>query len=121
LDAPVKDVHYDLQNLEVKSTTNLEDDQGDGGAAIVRMFEFGMNPQAFAQYRPTKQELFNSHYKGIEMALWKDGMKVLPDVNPKIVVNEKAGKYMIFVGAQPMRGHILQERPKTLKELVHGN
>lgn len=120
INAPVSNVHYDLQDIEVTSTSNLEDDKGGGGAAIIRMFEFGMNPQAFAQHIPTKQELFNSHYKGIETALWKDGMKVIPEVNPRIVVDDKAGNYKIFVGAQPMRGHTLQEQPKTLAEQIHG-
>lgn len=110
--------NYDVKSLEVKSDTNLEEDQGHGAAAIIRTFEFGVNPQAFAQYKPTKQELFNSHYKGIELALWKDGMKVMPDVEPKIVMKED--KYFIMVGAQPMRGHTLQEKPKTLKDLIHG-
>lgn len=114
------DVNYDVRSLEVKSDTKLEEDEGTGGAAIVRMFEFGMNPEAFKQYQPTKQELFNSHYKGIELALWKDGLKVMPEVNPRIVVDEKAMRYQIFVGAQPMRGHILREQPKKLSELVHG-
>lgn len=115
-----RDVNYDMQSIETQSETHLEDDHGGGGAAIVRMFEFGMNPQAFAQYHPTKQELFNTHYKGIELALWKDGMKVMPEVNPKLVVDEKKAKYMIFVGAQPMRGHILTQQPKTLAEQLHG-
>ncbi len=120
LDAPVENVHYDLQNLEVKSETHLEDDKGGGGAAIIRMFEFGMNPQAFMEARPSKQQLFNSHYKGIELALWKDGMKVIPEVNPRIVVDAKAGNYKIFVGAQPQKGHMLMEQPKTLSQQIHG-
>lgn len=115
-----RDTNYNLESIEVQSDTHLEDDTGEGDAAIVRMFEFGMNPQAFIEHPPTKQELFNSHYKGIELALWKDGMKVIPEVNPKIIVDQKAAKYMIFVGAQPMRGHILTERPKTLAEQIHG-
>ena len=118
-DAPVDNVNYDLQSLEVQSKTHLEDDQGGGGAAIIRMFEFGMNPLAFHQYKPTKQELFNSHYKGIELALWRDGMKVIPEVNPRITVDDKNGRYRIFVGAQPMKGHLLKEQPKTLTELVN--
>lgn len=120
VNAPVKDVHYDVKSLEVQSDTKLEDDQGGGGSAIVRMFEFGINPLAFQQYQPTKQELFNSHYKGIEVALWKDGMKVIPDVNPRIILDQKAGKYQIFVGAMPMRGQTLYQEPKTLSQLVHG-
>lgn len=119
-DAPVKDVHYDLQNLEVQSQTHLEDDHGGGGSAIIRMFEFGMNPLAFSQHRPSKQELFNSHFKGIELALWRDGMKVIPEVNPRIIVDEKAGSYKIFVGAQPQKGHTLTEQPRTLSQQIHG-
>lgn len=119
--APVKDVNYDVQSLEVKSDTHLEDDDGSGGAAIVRCFEFGMNPLAFQQHIPTKQELFNSHQKGIELALWRDGLKVIPEVNPRLTVDSKSGKYQIFIAAKPMKGHMLQERPHTLKQLVHGN
>lgn len=111
---------HDLTSIEVKSKTHLEDDQGGGGAAIIRMFEFGINPQAFKEMKPTLQELFNAHFKGIEVALWKDGLKVLPEVNPRIVLDERAMTYRIFVGAEPMRGHILREQPKTLTELVHG-
>ena len=115
-----KNYAHDVKSLEVKSTTNLEDDMGGGGAAIIRMFEFGANPQAFKEYQPTTQELFNAHYKGIEMALWKDGLKVIPEVNPRIVIDKAGGKYQIFVGAQPMRGHLLKEQPKTLSQQIHG-
>lgn len=115
-----KNYDHDLKSIEVQSDTHLEDDQGGGGAAIIRMFEFGANPQAFKEYAPTSQELFNSHYKGIETALWKDGMKVMPEVNPRVVVNKKEGKYQIFVGAQPMKGHILKEQPRTLSQQING-
>lgn len=115
-DAPVKDVNYDVQDLEVQSKTNLEQDQGGGGAAIIRCFEFGINYQTFNEVRPTKQDLFNAHYKGIEMALWRDGLKVIPEVNPRIVINSSKGTYSIFVGANPMKGHILREQPRTLAD-----
>jgi len=111
---------HDVQSLEAQSKTKLEDDTGHGNAAIIRCFQFGINPEAFKQYQPTKQELFNSHYKGIEVALWRDGMKVIPDVNPRIVVDEKNMNYKIFVGATPMKGHILTQRPQTLSEIAHG-
>lgn len=111
---------HDVQTVEAQSKTKLEHDEGYGNAAIIRCFEFGMNPESFKLYQPTKQELFNSHFKGIEVALWKDGLKVIPEVNPRIVVEEKEMKYKIFVGAAPMRGHILRERPRTLSEIAHG-
>lgn len=110
----------EAQQLEVQSQTHLEDDKGEGKAAIVRCFTFGMNVASFREVQPTKQQLFNHHLKGIEIALWKDGLQILTDVTPRIVFNEKKLTYQIFVGAVPMRGHILREQPKTLKELVHG-
>lgn len=120
LNAPVKDVNYDLQSIETESKTKLEDDVGHGNPVIVRCFEFGMNPQAFLEVKPTKQQLFNHHIKGIETFLWKDGLKVITEVAPRILYDEKNLKYKIFVGAKPMRGHILREQPKTLSQIAHG-
>lgn len=108
----------EVQELEVKSKTNLEEDTGYGQAAIIRMFEFGMNVKTFLEVKPTKQQLFNSHYKVIETALWKDGLKVLPEVEPRVTIDAKGLKYRIFVGARPMRGHILQQVPKTLSQIA---
>jgi len=114
------DHKYELSSGEVQSTTKIEQDEGHGNAAIIRCFEFAMNPQAFRERQPTKQDLFNAHYKGIEVALWKDGLKVLPEVNPRIIFDEKTLRYKIFVGAQPQRGHLLREKPQTLTEIAHG-
>lgn len=111
---------HNVQSIEAQSKTKLEDDAGHGNAAIIRCFKFGINPKVFQEHPPTKQELFNSHHKGIEIALWRDGMKVIPDVNPRIVIDQKNMSYLIFVGAQPMKGHILREQPKTLSEIAHG-
>ena len=109
----------DISKVETQSETHLEDDVGYGDAAIVRMFEFAVNPEAFQQYTPTRQELFNYHYKQIEIALWGDGLKVMPDVNPTINMSKDKTKYRIFVGAKPMKGHILTERPRTLSQIAH--
>ncbi len=113
---------HDVQSIETQSKTHLEDDLGTGNPAIIRCFEFGINPQAFKEHPPTKQDLFNYHHKGIEVALWRDGMKVIPEVNPRVVVNEQKMTYQIFVGAKPMKGHILQEhqQTKTLAQIAHG-
>ena len=113
-----KNTNYDVQSVEAQSNTKLEDDIGQGQAAIIRCFEFGINTEAFKQYTPTKQELFNSHYKGIEMALWRDGLKVIQDVAPRITLNEEKGTYSIFIGAVPQRGSALYETPQTLAQLT---
>lgn len=108
----------DVSKIETASTTHLEDDTGHGGAAIIRCFEFAANPEVWKEHKPTKQDLFNHHHKGIEIMLWKDGMTAMPEVDPKIRIGKK-GKYQIFVGARPMKGHLLQERPKTLSQIAH--
>lgn len=112
--------NYDIQSIETQSTTKLEEDTGDGDAAVIRQFEFQMNPITFATVRPTNQQLFNSHLKGIEIALWKDGLKPLSDVAPRVVVNHERGTYQIFVGAAPAKGQLLRETPQTLSQIAHG-
>ncbi len=109
----------DISKVETTSETHLEDDKGYGEAAIIRMFEFAANPEAFKQHTPTKQELFNYHHKQIEITLWGDGMKVIPEVTPRVTISKNKKKYRIFVGAKPMKGHILQEQPKTLSQIAH--
>lgn len=112
--------NHDIESVEAKSQTSLENDVGVGNPIVIRCFEFKMNPEIFKQNPPTKQELFNHHHKGIEMALFRDGLKVVPEINPRMVFNEKSLKYAIFIGAMPMKGFILQERPQTLSEIAHG-
>ena len=114
-----KDLLWNANKIDAQSDTKLEDDKGTGTPVIIRVFEFAANPEAFKQHKPTKQELFNSHYKGIEVLLWKDGMKVYPEVNPRITINKKKTKYRIFVAATPQKGHLLMEKPKTLAEIAH--
>ena len=112
------DTNWDLNAAAVESETKIEHDEGVGNAAVVRTFTFGANPEVFAQHKPTRQELFNAHYKGIEQALWRDGLKVIPEVNPQVRISDDGKSYAIVVGAEPMRGHILTEKPSTLKELL---
>lgn len=112
--------NYDVKSLEVESQTKLEADEGTGGVAIIRRFTFNANPITFATVQPTTQQIFNSHFKGIEVALWKDGMTVLPDVDPRVVINREAGTYDIFVGAKPSKGTLVRERPQTLSEIANG-
>lgn len=118
----VKD-NYEVNSIETQSQTNLEQDVGEGEAVILRCFIFQMNlekPELFIERQPTKQDLFNSHLRGIEMALYKDGMKIYDAVAPRIIFDKEKFQYSIFVAARPMRGYILQERPQTLTEIAHG-
>lgn len=114
------DGSWEVSTLDAQSTTNLESDEGIGSAVIVRMFEFAANPEAFAIHTPSKQELFNAHLKGIEVMLWRDGLKIMTDVEPKLTISKKKDKYRIWVGAEPAKGHLLRERPQTLGQIIHG-
>lgn len=112
---------YEISTMEAESTTKLEHDEGHGAAIVIRRFKFKANPEYFKEGNaPTKQELFNAHHKGIELALWKDGLTVWPDVDPRLVVHEQEGTYEIFVGARPSRGQNLNYEPLTLAQIAHG-
>lgn len=111
---------HEVFTTDAKSDTTLEKDIGVGNAVIVRCFTYGANKEAFLEHKPTLQELFNYHHKGIEIELWKDGLMVMPDVKPRVVFNEEKSQYQIFVGARPSRGQELRELPQTLSELVNG-
>ena len=121
LHSPLQEQTYDASSVEAKSEkTHLEDDKGEGEATIIRCFTFGMNPEVFVQQRPTKQDLFNYHIRGIEMALFKDGMNLYTDVPPRLTFDVNKLQYCIFVAARPRKGYLLHERPQTLSEIAHG-
>ena len=71
-------------------------------------------------YLETKQELFNSHLKGIETKLWMDGWKIESDLPAEVSWEPENGRYLIFVSARPMRGQTVLEKPLTMSEVVRG-
>lgn len=121
LHSPFVEQTYDASTVEAKSEqTHLEDDRGEGEATVIRCFTFGINPQVFLEQRPTKQDLFNHHLRGIEATLWKDGLKVFDDVAPRLTFDNKNLQYSIFIAARPRNGYLLHERPQTLSQIAHG-
>lgn len=124
LHSPLVKQDYDTSSVEAKSEeTHLEDDKGEGNAVVIRCFTFQMNmehPEIYVENPPTKQQIFNSHLSGIEMALWKDGLRVYDEVAPRMTFDVKKLQYSIFVPAIPARGHVLFDKPQTLSDIVHG-
>ena len=120
-DMTVNGHKHTVSSIEEQSQTSLEQDTGVGQVAVIRRFTFKANPDVFAEHPPTKQDLFNHHLKGIEIALWRDGLKMMPEVKPRLVFDDDKGTYSIVVGSTPSRGQTLQDIPKTLSELVHGS
>lgn len=92
-------------------------DSGTGKPIIFRMFEFKANPENLKKMKPTKQQLFDSHAKQIQVMLWSDGLVPFEGVSPKVTTSKKRESYRIFVACEPALGQVLVERPKTLQEL----
>lgn len=115
-----KNHRWNANTVETTSDVHLEDDKGEGDVVVIREFEFGVNPQAFKEYQPTRQELFNHHAKQIEMMLWGDGLQPVREYTPKITISKNKKKYRIFVLATPAKGNILPSAytPKTLSQLA---
>ena len=107
------------QSISTQSETHLEDDPGEGTAAVIRVFEFAANPEAFKQHTPTKQELFNYHYKGIEIMLWKDGLKYCSEIQPRLMFSKDGSAYRFVIACLPSIGNTLIETPNTLSQLLH--
>lgn len=112
--------NHDVSSIEEQSKTSLEQDIGVGQVAVIRCFEFKANMEAFKEHPIGKQELFNHHLKGIEIALWRDGLKIMPEVEPRVVFEDEQGLYKIFVGSIPMKGQLVLDKPLTLTEIAHG-
>lgn len=116
---------HEASHIEAKSeNAHLEDDHGEGAAVVIRCFTFQMNlekPELFIERNPSKQDIFNSHVKGIEKYLWKDGLTINDGVAPRITFDVKKFQYSIFVASRPARGYVLNERPQTLSQISNGN
>lgn len=109
-----------VNSVEVASEKKLEDDHGTGRAVVMRSFTFKAEKEAFKVHIPTKQELFNTHYKGIEMYLWKDGLTFVQEYEPHLLFNKMKSHYTIFVVATPRNGNVLLEKTQTLSEIANG-
>jgi len=112
-----QDLEWKAKQGEVHSDVTLEDDTGSGKKVIVRVFDFKANPEAFKHQTPSKQALFNSHAKEIELFLWKDGLVVMQEVKPQLKLSKDRTHYRIVVGAEPRFGQQIYDVAHTLKEL----
>lgn len=108
---------WEGNQLEVNSDPLV--DEGVGDARILRQFKFGINP--VVKYTPTKQEIFNSHLKQIEIMLWSDGLEPYLEIAPRISVDQKF--YSIFVVCKPRKGNLLSslDKPKKLQEVLNAS
>ena len=103
------------QDLAVKADTPLID-SATGKKLIVRIFDFKWNKGAdIKQAKNDKQGFFNSHAKYIKDFLWKDGLSVRDDHDPKMIFN-KTG-YRIAVLCEARLGLNIFEKGRTLQDI----
>jgi hypothetical protein len=107
---------WEGEELHAQSDTKLNEDRGTGKAVVLRCFDFAANPETFKDHKPTAQELFNVHKKGMESLMWTDGMAPFEEVEPRLLFS-KNGKYYRFIVACLPR-EALMDKPKTLTELL---
>ena len=111
-----KDIKWEGEEISTQSETKLSDDKGSGQAVVLRFFDFGANAEAFKIHKPSAQELLNSHLKGIEAMLWRDGLKVYPDVQPRFMISKDKKNYRFIIACLPSKGNVIQTN--TLTELL---
>ncbi len=100
---------------EAMVTSDPIKDSGKGAPVVLRQFEFSLNPNLPKDLKFTKQDIFDSHAKQIEMMLWSDGMIPLNEVKPpKVQISKKQNKYRIFVLCTPRLGQTVLETPNTI-------
>lgn len=116
--APVKDIQWEGEELQTQSQTKLEEDKGTGRQIIIRFFEFGANPKVFKEYKPTTQQLFDSHKKGIEAILWKDQLKPFEEVEPRIMFSKNKTHYRIIIACVPNSISGFLDKSQTLTQLI---
>lgn len=108
------------QDLAVKADTPLID-SATGKKLIVRLFDFNwkkeMKPEAIEQAKNDKQGFFNSHAKYIKDFLWKDGLSVREDHDPKMIFNKKG--YRIAILCEARFGISIFEKPTTLQNIFN--
>lgn len=120
---PIKEnLEWEGETLQTDSKINLADDKGAGQAVILRFFEFGVNPEAFKKQQPTAQMLFNSHLRGMESMLWKDGLKVYADVEPRFMFSKDKTKYRFIIPAIASNSYgamTLEKDAKSLSQIAN--
>lgn len=113
-----KNTEWIEQDLAIKADTPLID-SATGKKVIIRKFEFEWDKKIKTQDKMNaqynKQEFFNSHAKYIRDFLWKDGLSVLENQDPKMIFNEKG--YIIAVACEARFGVSIFDKATTLQDI----
>ncbi len=107
------------QDLATKAGQPLVD-SGKGKATLVRVFDFKFDPRVKREdrqlMRSRKQELFNTHSNFIRNFLWKDGLSIREDHDPKLMFGKDG--YRIAVLCEARLGVMVDKKPTTLQNIL---
>ncbi len=113
-----KDILWEGEEVTAESTTQITEDKGTGQAIVLRFFEFGANPEVFKQHKPTAQELFNSHIRGMESLLWRDGLRRFEGSEPRLMFSKDKTRYRFIVPCIYAMNRVATGDHKTLSQLL---
>ena len=107
------------QDLATKADIPLID-SAIGKKVIIRTFDFewkkGMKTQDKMNAQYNKQAFFNSYAKYIRDFLWKDGLSILENQDPKMIFNKKG--YRIAIACEARFGVSIFDKATTLQGIM---
>ena len=107
------------QELATKAGQPLVD-SGTGKSLLIRVFDFKYDPRTKLEDRQrakmNKQEFFNMHAKYIMNFLWKDGLRIREDHDPKLIFVK--GGYRIAILCEARLGVLVDKKPTTLQKVL---
>lgn len=92
-------------------------DPGTGQTLTIRVFEFGVNP-AWKGTVPSKQAVFNMHWKQLKTILWGDGLVAIQEKEFEPKIEFRGDRYYIFLTCQPRNNTFFANKAKPLHEYL---
>jgi hypothetical protein len=91
-----------------------------GEPRIIRTFMYALNPDFLKKNKGVKgidrQELFNNHWKQIQLELWKDGLVADEAHDPKLTFKKKY--YFIQITCKAKLGVVVADTPRNLQDYL---
>lgn len=115
------DDKYSWEGQEVQVNSDPVIDPGTGETVLMRVFDFGANPEALKRDKPSKQQIFDNHIKQIQTMLWSDGLEPMKELNPLIQVSKKKEKYRIILWCRARAGVVWSDKPQNLQDIMKNN